>query len=40
MREERYYKKHPEEWSDISFEMVDKSLVKSFDNYLLYVIEV
>ena len=24
---ERFYKKYPEEWSDISFEVVDKSLI-------------
>ena len=28
MRDERFYKKYPEEWSDISFEVVDKTLVK------------
>ena len=27
MRDEKFYKKYPEEWFDISFEMVDKSLV-------------
>ena len=30
MRDERFYKKYPEEWSDISFEVVDKSLVNMF----------
>ena len=29
-RDERFYKKFPEEWSDISFEVVDKSLVNKF----------
>jgi len=29
MRDERFYKKYPEEWSDISFEVVDKSLISS-----------
>ena len=28
IRDERFYKKYPEEWSDISFEVVDKTLVK------------
>ena len=28
MRDERFYKKYPEEWSDISFEVVDKSLME------------
>ena len=28
MRNERFYKKYPEEWSEISFEVVDKTLVK------------
>ena len=32
MRDERFYRKYPEEWSDISFEVVDKSLVNMFDN--------
>ena len=27
MRDERFNKKYPEEWSDISFEVVDKSFV-------------
>ena len=27
MRDEKFYKKYPEEWSDISFEVVDKSLI-------------
>ncbi len=30
MRDEKFYKKYPEEWSDISFEVVDKSLVNIF----------
>ena len=30
MRDEKFYKKYPEEWSDISFEVVDKSLVNMF----------
>ena len=30
LRDERFYKKYPEEWSDISFEVVDKSLINSF----------
>ena len=29
MRDERFNKKYPEEWSDISFEVVDKSLISS-----------
>ncbi len=29
MRDEKFYKKYREEWSDISFEVVDKSLVSS-----------
>ena len=28
LRDERFYRKYPEEWSDISFEVVDKTLVK------------
>ena len=28
MRDEKFYKKYPEEWSNISFEVVDKTLVK------------
>ena len=32
LRDERFYKKYPEEWSDISFEVVDKSLVNMFEN--------
>ena len=28
IRDERFYKKYPEEWSDISFEVVDKTLEK------------
>ena len=31
MRDERFNKKYPEEWSEISFEVVDKSLVNMFD---------
>ena len=27
MRDERFNKKYPEKWSDISFEVVDKSLI-------------
>ena len=27
IRDERFYRKYPEEWSDISFEVVDKSLI-------------
>ena len=30
MRNKKFYKKYPEEWSDISFEVVDKSLINSF----------
>ena len=30
LRDERFKKKYPEEWSDISFEVVDKSLINSF----------
>ena len=30
LRDERFYKKYPEEWSGISFEVVDKSLINSF----------
>ena len=29
MRDEKFYKKYPEEWSGISFEVVDKSFVSS-----------
>ena len=32
LRDEKFYKKYPEEWSDISFEVVDKGLVDLFDN--------
>ena len=32
LRDEKFYKKYPEEWSDISFEVVDKSLVNMFDS--------
>ena len=28
-RDERFNKKYPEEWSEISFEVVDKSLISS-----------
>ena len=31
LRDERFNKKYPEEWSDISFEVVDKTLVNMFD---------
>ena len=31
MRDEKFYKEYPEEWSDISFEVVDKSLVNVFE---------
>ena len=31
IRDERFYKKYQEEWSDISFEVVDKSLLNMFD---------
>ena len=31
IRDERFYKKYREQWSDISFEVVDKSLVNMFD---------
>ena len=27
LRDEKFYKKYPEEWSDISFEVVDKTLI-------------
>ena len=30
IRDERFYKKYQEEWSDISFEVVDKSLIAIF----------
>ena len=30
LRDEKFYRKYPEEWSDISFEVVDKSLVNMF----------
>ena len=30
IRDEKFYKKYSEEWPDISFEVVDKSLVNSF----------
>ena len=30
IRDEKFYKKYPEEWSDISFEVVDKSLIAIF----------
>ena len=30
MRDEKFYRKYPEEWSNISFEVVDKSLVNMF----------
>tara|TARA_B000000565_G_C23542118_1_gene284120 strand:- start:16 stop:222 length:207 start_codon:yes stop_codon:yes gene_type:complete len=30
IRDEKFYKKYPEKWSDISFEVVDKSLVNVF----------
>ena len=29
LKDEKFYKKYPKEWSDISFEVVDKSLVNS-----------
>ena len=32
MRDERFNNKYPEEWSDISFEVVDKSLVNVFES--------
>ena len=32
IRDEKFYKKYSEVWSDISFEVVDKSLVNFFDN--------
>ena len=35
MRDERFYKKYPEEWSDISFEVVDKSLVDNLPHNTL-----
>ena len=31
MRDEKFYKKYPEEWSDFSFEVVDKILVNIFE---------
>ena len=31
MRDETFYKKYPDEWSDISFEVVDKSLVNMME---------
>ena len=31
MRDERFFKKYPEEWSDSRFEVVDKSLVNMFE---------
>ena len=27
LRDEKFHRKYPEEWSDISFEVVDKTLV-------------
>ena len=32
LRDEKFYRKYLEEWSDISFEVVDKSLVNMFEN--------
>ena len=32
IRDERFNRKYNEEWSDISFEVVDKTLVNYFDN--------
>ena len=32
MRDERFYRKYPEEWSDISFEVVDKTLINMFES--------
>ena len=29
IRDERFYRKYPEEWSDISFEVVDKTILMS-----------
>ena len=29
LRDEKFYKKYPEEWSDISFEVVDKTILMS-----------
>ena len=29
IRDEKFYKKYPEEWSDISFEVVDKTILMS-----------
>ena len=29
IRDERFYRKYPEEWPDISFEVVDKSILLS-----------
>ena len=31
LRDEKFNKKYPEEWSEISFEVVDKTLVKIFE---------
>ena len=34
MRDEKFYKKYSEEWSDISFEVVDKTiLISDFFSY-------
>ena len=35
IRDGRFYKKYPEEWSDISFEVVDKSLVNNLPHNTL-----
>ena len=32
IRDERFNKKYPEEWSSINFEVVDKSLINMFEN--------
>ena len=31
-RDERFYKKYPEEWSDISFEVVERTIVNIFNS--------
>ena len=35
IRDEKFYRKYPEEWSDISFEVVDKSLVDNLPHNTL-----
>ena len=37
LRDEKFYKKYPEEWSDICFEVVDKSLVSHNKHFLVHL---